>query len=245
MSNTSNQTSSLSTGQIDNIVSFMYTFIIPVICAFGISTNIVNIIVFSNKELSDITYKYLRANAFSNAFYLTNCFFIFMARCGIYCQFDKTFYTALYKYLFYDYLKGIAALFSITIQVIVSILRLMTVTNKKFCTLPPLKVTIVLLIVFSAIFYSPNLITQQIVETKVLMSSSNVTNRTSLYSSSYSTSNNSLGNSLLGKWLIIVATIIRGFISLATILTIDIITSLKLKKHLNKKQAIKGITRKQ
>ena len=154
MANLSNQTilqnSLSSTSQVDNIVSFLYTFVIPVICAFGISTNIVNIIVFSNKELSDITYKYLRANALSNAFYLINCFFIFMARCGIYCQFDKTYYTALYKYLFYDYLKGIAAIFSITIQVIVSILRLMIVTNKKFCTLPSFKVTIVLLVVFSA-----------------------------------------------------------------------------------------------
>ena len=245
MSNITNQTTqvsaaSSSTAQIDNIVSFLYTFIIPVICIFGICTNIVNIIVFSSKELSDITYKYLRANAFANAFYLTNCFFIFMARCGIYCEFDTTFYSAFYLYLFYNYLKGIAAIFTISIQIIVSILRLMIVTNKKFCILPGFSVMIILLIIFSAIFYSPNLFTQQIVETKVLVSS-NGTNGTSVYSYSYSTGNNSLGNSLLGKWLVIAVTIFRGFISLTIILSIDIFTSFKLKKHFTKKKAIKGV----
>ena len=244
MSNFTNQTdlviqSSLP-ASVKNMVSFLYTFIIPVICMFGICTNIVNIIVFSSKELSDITYKYLKANAFANAFYLTNCLFIFMARCGIYCQFDTTYYSAFYMYLFYNYLKGIAAIFTITIQIIVSILRLMIVTNKKFCILPSFNIMIILLIIFSAIFYSPHLITQKIVETKVLVSL-NGTNGTNVYSYSYSTGNNSLGNSLLGKWLIITGTIFRGFISLTIILSIDIFTSFKLKKHLTKKKAIKGV----
>ena len=49
-----------------------------------------------------------------------------------------------------------------------------------------------------------------------------------------------MGLSDLGVWLIIVTTIIRGFISLAIILVIDIISAVKLKEHLEKKKKIKG-----
>ena len=53
------------------VQGFFYTFTVPFICVFGISTNILNIIVFSNNELKDESYKYLKTNAFSNMFYLS------------------------------------------------------------------------------------------------------------------------------------------------------------------------------
>ena len=91
---------------INLVIGFMYTFIIPVICALGICTNIVNIIVFSDKEMSDVTYKYLKVNACMNIIYLSICFFLFMARCGSYCEIDSSLVSIIYLYVFYTYIKG-------------------------------------------------------------------------------------------------------------------------------------------
>ncbi len=89
------------------VIDFNYTFIIPIICFFGVITNIINFVVFSNKEMSDITYKYLRVNAVMNIIYLAICFFLFLGRCGNYCDINSTFIGAVYLYFFYNYFKGI------------------------------------------------------------------------------------------------------------------------------------------
>lgn len=94
---------------VETVNGFVYTFIIPVICFFGILTNIINIVVFSNKEMSDITYKYLRVNAIMNIIYLSITFFLFMGRCGSYCTINTTYIGAFYMYFFYTYLKGIVS----------------------------------------------------------------------------------------------------------------------------------------
>ena len=106
-------------------------------------------------------------------------------------------------------------------------------TNKK-ATLPNFNLTIAVMTILSAVFYSPYLFTKTIVAKQISNRFSNTTYHT------YSVNTNSLGLSYLGVWLIIVTTIIRGFISLAIILVIDILSAIKLKEHLEKKKKIKG-----
>ena len=89
---------------LSNYIDLSITFIVPLECTYGIITNIINIIIFSKKSLIDIIFKYYRINAISNICYLLIVFFLFVARCGIYCQFSKTYPAQLYLYVFYTYI---------------------------------------------------------------------------------------------------------------------------------------------
>ena len=95
-----------SPSRIDFIQGVFYTYIVPSICAFGMFTNILNIIVFNDKDMKDETFKYLRMNAFSNFFYLLFVFFVFSKRCGDLCSLNDTYFTQVYYWVFYVYAKG-------------------------------------------------------------------------------------------------------------------------------------------
>ena len=98
---------SQSTKNIIYAYGFFYTFIVPFICLFGIITNILNIIVFSNNKLKDESYKYLKMNAFSNMFYLSFIVIAFVKRCTNFCDYETTLFANVYYWAFYFYLKGI------------------------------------------------------------------------------------------------------------------------------------------
>ena len=234
------QTPSSSTATIDTVIGFIYTFVIPCICAFGITTNVINIIVFSNKEMGDITYKYLKINACSNICYLSICFFLFMGRCGSFCTIDSSYVGVFFMYFFYSYAKGIPAIMTIIIQILVSVLRLGIVSNKKMCNLPNFKLTMFGMTIFSAVFYLPYILNKKIIEIKTESQFINGTNQTMNVESTYKLGLSTFGQTDVSKWLIIVTTSIRGFISLIIILVIDIVSAVKLKEHLEKKKKIKG-----
>jgi hypothetical protein len=51
----------------------MFTWVLPAICAFGVVTNLINIIIFFNKDLKENIYSYMLAYSVSDFFY---CFFV-------------------------------------------------------------------------------------------------------------------------------------------------------------------------
>jgi len=222
---------------LSNFIDSSITFLVPVICTYGIISNIINIIIFSKKSMNDIIFKYYKINAISNICYLSIVFFLFVARCGIYCQLSKTYPAQLYLYVFYTYIKGIFAILSICIQITISLYRLLIVCNKKIDLLKTKLITIIIsMLIFSAVFYSPILFTKTLQTTAKNISSNNTT----IYT--YSMVNNYIGNSNLGKWLIILVTVIRGFIALTLIIGIDISTLIKLKLRENMRSSIIGIS---
>lgn len=85
---------------------FFFAYLVAPICLFGVITNLLNIIVFSNSELKEDTYKYLKMNAFSNLIYLLICGLVFTKRCGQFCVLDTAYLTQVYFWIFYIYIKG-------------------------------------------------------------------------------------------------------------------------------------------
>ena len=226
---------------LNNFIDFCTTFIVPIICAYGVVANILNYLVFSNRELKDITFKYYLINAVSNSIYLLICFFLFVARCGVYCSFASTYSAQFYLLYIYTYFKGIFAILTICNQIIVSIYRLLIVINKPTQLFNNYKIIVFVLLIFSAIFYSPLLFTKFINES--ITNVTTVINGTikSKITQRYSNVNNFIGNSDVGKWLIIfVITIMRGFFSLAVILMLGIVTLIKLNQHIKNVEKLRG-----
>jgi hypothetical protein len=220
---------------LSDFIDLSITFIVPIECTYGIITNIINIIIFSKKSLKDIIFKYYRINAISNICYLLIVFFLFVARCGVYCTFSKSYPAQLYLYVFYTYIKGIFAILSICLQITVSIYRLLIVCNKNTDFLKrKLNIIIISLIIFSAVFYSPILFTKTLQTT-----AKNISSNKTIYT--YSMVNNYIGNMSIGKWSIIMVTVLRGFISLALIIIIDFTTLIKIKLRENMRTSLTGI----
>ncbi len=47
----------------------MFTWVLPAICAFGVVTNLINIIIFCKKDLKEDIYSYMLAYSVSDFFY--------------------------------------------------------------------------------------------------------------------------------------------------------------------------------
>ena len=118
-------------------------------------------------------------------------------------------------------------------QIIVAFLRMQIVMNKKFIKLPDYKITSVILLIISAIYFLPYAFTQTIIRNEIIGDNGTI-------SYSYKATNNDLGNSSIGKYLIIITTIIRGYICAAIIIAINVITKIKMTSHMNKKKKVKG-----
>ena len=213
------------------IIDIANTYMVPAISFFGMITNIMTIIVFSHAEFNDLIYKYLYVNAFSNFVYLLICFFLFAPRCGQLCDFSTTRITQYYYFIFYTYLKGIPAILSINIQITVSLYKYVQITNKTFFKFKYFKLTIVILILFSAVFYLPILLTKSL-KVVIKPTSNNLTITT------YSMIANDFGNSMIGKLLIIIVSVIRGFVSLIILTIINVLTKFEFSKFLKRKKQI-------
>ena len=186
LSNITSATSTTTISDVDqffsDFVDFCITFIIPIICSYGIIANVLNIIVFSHSEFKDLAYRYLYVNAYLNIIYLAHCFFLFVGRCGIYCTFSSTLAANIYMNYFYNYLKGIPVMSTVFLQILVALYRYLVITNRISNQLKYFKRTICIIVVLSTVFYLPILLTKKIKETITPKSAGNVTTYIYTYS---------------------------------------------------------------
>lgn len=211
------------------------TFVIPTVCFFGMITSLINIIVFQMKNMNDVTYRYLTTNSICNFFYLTHCFFIFLPRCGMYCSFAFTIVPQYFLYLFYNYIKGIFAISSIIIQIIVSLYRYFLIINRSFYAEILSKkfyLIIAFIFSFSTIFYLPNLLVKDF---KTSSSSLNLTKNSTILMLSYSVVTNNFGKSDTGKSLLTMVQVVRAFVGLIILILVNIMSLIEFKKHTKKK----------
>jgi hypothetical protein len=93
--------------------------------------------------------------------------------------------------------------------------------------------------VFSAIFYSPYIFTKRIAAIQ-----EDTEPGLNITSCKYDVVNNEVGDSDVGKILIIGTSVIRGFICTALVVIINIISKIKLSAALDKKAEMKGLKKK-
>lgn len=102
-----------------------WTFILPVICAIGMSTQALNIVVFSRLK-KDRLNKYCLVHSISYFFYTLICMFSFLIRCGSLCNVSSTYGAKFYEYIVFNYLTSVLAIFSIMIETRLSFERYLT-----------------------------------------------------------------------------------------------------------------------
>ena len=88
-------------------VDYSNVYLLPPICAFGIATNILCIIVSSKRDESNAkSLDYILLNSIIDVIFLLIQFFLFIIRCGALCPYGYTYGAKFYEayiYLFIGY----------------------------------------------------------------------------------------------------------------------------------------------
>jgi hypothetical protein len=211
---------------------FVVFYFLPVII-FGVLTNLINIIIFSNKKFKDKTFTYLLYHSISEFLHLSlNCVSV-IPYCGNYCSdsLTKSLLSKLILLCIDSYFTSCLAIFAIFIETTISFQRYLVVSNSTFCGVikngSPHKISIILFII-SIFYYLPELIFHRI-------------NHSTLSSDVYDLV---LTNNIY-SYFSYLAIIIRGPICTLLLTIISFLTLFKFRKQMEKKKIIKFKTSKE
>lgn len=150
---------------LDSELNYSHLLPIPLICLFGILTNILNIAVFLHPKMKDVSFKYMLALAVSDVLYLSFLSASFIIYCKN-CVASQTIGYVIYFIVIFYYLTGSLALFDILIENFLSIQRYLLIQNKPFPTLISYKLIIIILCSISFIICLIVPFCFEIIETK-------------------------------------------------------------------------------
>jgi hypothetical protein len=227
---------------LNRIRDFWWTFILPSICLGGICANFINIIILVKLRNKNLTYRLMLYNSISNLFYTFICSFVFIMRCGKYCQFQNTWMACVYEKYFYFYFSGVLGMFNVLIEIMIAIQRYFIAANKKFTNESTIKALIIVIIIFSLCAYTPIIITRDILEldqNKVALMSSLIYNPNNF--TLYYIKNN-IGEYVPLKIIYSGFIMFRSILVLLLLVFINILLLNKFDDHVSKKTIIKTKT---
>lgn len=148
-------------------IEVCWTYILPLICLFGLITNLLNMIVFvSISKLKETLYKYMLINSIVDFFYLIILSFISLSKCGSLCGMIGNSYLAkFYELYLFFYLSNVLCVFNSLIEICFTLNRYLAISDLKHkCKFEKLSfgVIVFMLFVVSSVWYLPILFTKNI-----------------------------------------------------------------------------------
>ena len=148
--------------ELSNTIRDIYwTFVLPSICLFSLTTNTINIIVFYSIKSRNVIYKYMLFNSVFDQLYLVTVFFVFIIRCGQFCEIENSYFAMFYAHYIYIYAANSISLYCIFIEISILVQRYNFLTNKNFLEKINKKLFFCLL-VFCFVYHLPQLTTFEI-----------------------------------------------------------------------------------
>lgn len=193
-----------------------------IICLSGLVTVSINISIFSNRTLTDKSYTLLLTEAIADLIYLT-CSLVWPI--FNYAIDSNSIIAALYSIAIDNYLTSCLAVYSVLIELFLSIDRLLILSNRLMLVNVSLRHAIICIALISLLFYLPVLFLQRIELTgdnedgSILVTTS-------------------FGQTDFGKIIPTLLTVVRLFLILVCLFSINIVTLVKFKRYVSKKTKI-------
>ena len=146
----------------DTIRDVYWTFVLPAICLFSLITNTINIIVFYSIKSRNFTYKCMLYNSIADQLYLVIVFFVFIIRCGQFCEIKNSYFAMFYAHYIYMYVANSISLFCILIEISILIYRYNYLTNKIVSKKINKNVLFLCLLILCFVYHLPQLTTFEI-----------------------------------------------------------------------------------
>jgi hypothetical protein len=200
-----------------------------VICVFGVFSNALNIAVFLNSRLKDKSFKYMMASSLADLLYLGLASFDFIEYCDL-CPILKTYSTQFYNIIVDSYLTSCLAIFSILVELFLSVERLLILSNKPYCQKISYIKSLFILAVISFVYYTPVLFLYKITPI------TNISNDTQeLDFIPYKLESSDFGTTKIGMLTPAILHSIRIVIAVGFVSIINIFTAILFKKRFEKR----------
>lgn len=185
------------------------------ICLTGLVTVSINIAVFANRTLTDKSYSLLLTEAIADLIYLA---FSLIWPAFHYAIQSNTIISALYSIAIDDYLTSCLAIYSVLVELFLSVDRLLILSNQTMLVNIKLNYLIAGLILIALIMYLPVLLLKRIDcnDSRVLVATS-------------------LGQTEFGIIIPTILSVIRVFLVVVCLFLINLVTLVKFKQYLGKK----------
>ena len=142
---------------VELVKDVYWTFILPLICVISMATSLINIAVFGALKTKNIIYKFMFYNCTCDLAYLLSVTFVFIMRCGQFCEIKDSYIAKFYHHYVFIYIANSLALYGIFMEIAISTQRIIFLTNKSLSKRLNLNVLLGILLVFSFVFYIPHI----------------------------------------------------------------------------------------
>ena len=227
------------------IYDYSNVYLLPAICAFGIITNALAIVVLLKiNKLNENVYLYMMINTVADLLFLMTQISIVATRCGILCPYGYTYGAKFFEVYIYLYFGYIVVTFSALVDMSVSIDRVLSfnVNKKRMMTRTDFYVRCFVLFAISALFLAPiYCISREILPYAYLVRMDGNNETTSAV----------IVEEVLYKrkikefWLLptpqvffSIITMIKGPVLIAAVLIVNLFVSFKFKQHIAKKKKV-------
>ena len=208
-----------------------YYLIISIINSIGFILNCLNISVFLNPKMKNITFKYMLNTSIADVIYLGCLSYNVIKYCTDHPLYN-TYYTQFFIAYENDYFTSCLAIFVIFTDIIISIERYLILKKKIYLKNTSYRWITSILLVVSFIYYLPIIFFRDIIVLK--------TNTTSLNSTStqikYINVKNALGLSDFGRIMPIVLTVVRLFLGIVVLTVVNSLNAYELRKRILEKK---------
>jgi hypothetical protein len=194
---------------------------------FGVITNLINIIIFSDKKFKNKTFVYLFYHSISEFVYLSLACLTSIPYCGTYCA-DSFKYSIISELivLYIDYyFTSSLAIFALLVEITLSFERYLVVSNSPYCGIikngSPHLISSVLFLI-SLFYYSPVVIFYRVEQSIVLANIYKLVKISEIYS-----------------YFSYLALFIRGPVFTIILTVINYKTLVKFKEQMSRKKMIK------
>ena len=214
-----------------------WAFVLPLICVASLVSNLVSITIFNRLKAKNIVYKFMFCNCVCDSAYLICVSFVFVIRCGQFCQLKDSYSAKFYHNYIYMYLADSFSLYSSCIDIITSMQRIVFLTNRSLPKRLNVNVLLGALLVASFLLNIPNTFEFEIAAVRVYENTSNLTKITSrvIYMRRSVRTKHFAFQVYAGAYLAL-----RSFLTFGLIFTLNYLTWYLFKQHSNKKRALKN-----
>ena len=204
--------------------------LIPIVCIFSVTTNLLSIFVFLHSKMKDPTFKYMLLISISNCLYAGLLSYSYVVYCNE-CSLNKSYVTLVFKIFIEYFFTSCLAMFSIFVEIVISIHRYFVLkNNNRFASHAPLRWIVPIFFLISVALYFPVIFTYEIKLNEIKNHSGSTT---------YMKVKTDFGQTALGKWMPIMQSLLRIFLSTIVLSLVNIVNIIEFRKRFKKKLQLK------
>ena len=218
------------------ILDVLNVFVLPVVSLFALINSSICLVILSHEKLKGLIYKHLFIDSAASVLYsFSNCF-IFLIRCGIYCDLGYNYWSKFYEIYVFIYFGKSIELFIMMIEINLAFYRFFSFTNLHKKQIPfNIKLILFLFASFSTCI-PVCILPRTISQIGYFVTNHTISNETIIHYPLYVVAKSEIGKNATFGYIILFISILQGVGLLALLVLINLLIVMRLKAFLAHKK---------